>query len=144
MRKNLGFGSILFLIALPVMLSGCAGDGYRTQSGAAIGAALGAGYGQAIGRDTESTLLGMALGGLTGAVIGNYEDQRSLYQNAYRPPRYRERYQTYSAPPSSGQPYCERGEWVTVPGQYVGGYYVPPHPAWAPSQDPEGIVVERR
>ena len=131
-------------LLLALLAAGCAGDRYNTQRGAAIGAALGAGYGQAIGRDTEGTLLGTALGGLAGAVIGNYEDQRYEAQRrqagpayaapappAYSPPR------AY-APPASGH----GGNWVTVPGQSVGGYYVPPHPVWVPQQR-RGVVVER-
>jgi hypothetical protein len=48
------------------------------------------------------------------------------------PPR-----QTYAYPDPnhSPRPRAESppGEWVTVPGQWVGGKWVPQHKAWAPS-----------
>ena len=40
----------------------------------------------------------------------------------------------YAAPPSEG---AGPGQWVDVPGQWVGGTWVPPHKAWVPaSQSP--------
>ena len=136
MKKTL-FWMTCFIVA-PLLATGCASDRYNTQRGAAIGAALGAGYGQAIGRDTKSTLLGTALGGLAGAVIGNYEDQRldgaqrHQYAPAYSPP-----------PPPSYSPSARGGgNWVTVPGQTVSGYYVPPHQVWV-QQPRRAVVVER-
>jgi len=50
-------------------------DRYNTQRGAAVGAAVGALFGQAIGRDTEGTLLGAGIGTLLGAIVGNAVDQ---------------------------------------------------------------------
>ena len=51
------------------MLAGVAGC-TTTEQGAVVGAAGGALVGQAIGGNTESTLIGAAVGGLTGALIG--------------------------------------------------------------------------
>jgi uncharacterized protein YcfJ len=48
---------------------------YNTQKGAAVGAGIGALMGQAIGRDTEATLLGAGIGTLVGAIAGNAVDQ---------------------------------------------------------------------
>ena len=75
MKRN-----ILFVLLLSVMLlsAACATvppDRYNTQKGAAIGAGIGALLGQAIGRDTESTLLGAGIGTVIGAVAGNAVDQ---------------------------------------------------------------------
>jgi uncharacterized protein YcfJ len=50
-------------------------DRYNTQRGAAIGAGIGALLGQAIGRDTEGTLLGAGIGTVFGAIAGNAIDQ---------------------------------------------------------------------
>ena len=50
-------------------------DRYNTQKGAAIGAGIGALLGQAIGRDTEGTLLGAGIGTVIGAIAGNAVDQ---------------------------------------------------------------------
>jgi hypothetical protein len=61
-------------------------------------------------------------------------------QQAYPPP------QSYSYPPpntppppraeapKSAAPQSSGGEWVTVPGQYVGDTWVPPHKAWVPAK----------
>ncbi len=72
--------SKLCILLLSVMfLSGaCASmsqDRYNTQKGAAIGAGIGALLGQAIGRDTEGTLLGAGIGTVIGAIAGNAVDQ---------------------------------------------------------------------
>lgn len=68
------------LLSLAVMLltTSCATvpeDRYNTQKGAAIGAGLGALLGQAIGQDSESTLMGAGIGTVVGAVAGNAVDQ---------------------------------------------------------------------
>jgi outer membrane protein OmpA-like peptidoglycan-associated protein len=67
-----------------VVITGCTQPMTRTQEGAAYGTAagavLGAGLGQAIGGDTESTLIGAgigaAIGGLAGAGVGRYMDNQ--------------------------------------------------------------------
>ena len=74
--------SILFLVA--TTLWGCAPPQNKTQQGAlygtGIGAVVGAGLGQAIGGDTQSTLIGAgigaALGGVAGGSIGRYMDNQ--------------------------------------------------------------------
>jgi len=66
------------LIAILGLTASCAGiqpDRYNTQKGAAVGAGVGALMGQAIGRDTEATLLGAGIGTLLGAIVGNATDQ---------------------------------------------------------------------
>jgi uncharacterized protein YcfJ len=69
----------MLFVLLPLMVGvlSCAAprDRYNTQKGAAIGAGIGAVAGQAIGRNTESTLLGAGIGTLLGAIIGNAVDQ---------------------------------------------------------------------
>ncbi len=57
----------------------------KGQMGATGGAAGGALLGQAIGHDTESTLLGAAIGGVLGYVIGNEMDKydRQMLNSAY-------------------------------------------------------------
>ena len=70
----------LFVLFLSTMIlsASCATipeDRYNTQKGAAIGAGIGALLGQAIGRDTEGTLLGAGIGTVIGAIAGNAVDQ---------------------------------------------------------------------
>jgi len=123
--------SSIILLILSVVLGtvGCAG--YRTQGGAAIGAATGALAGQAIGHNTESTLLGAALGGVTGAVVGNamdtYDAQRYGYRNSPPPVGPELGYSTY---------HPGYGYWVIVPGQWVNGQWVPEHQVWVPAGTP--------
>lgn len=65
-------------VFLLITLASCAAlpvDRYNTQKGAAVGAGLGALLGQAIGRDTEGTLLGAGIGTVVGAITGNAVDQ---------------------------------------------------------------------
>jgi hypothetical protein len=76
MKKTLSIMSVLLLFS--VLLSSCAyypPDRYNTQRGAAIGAGAGALLGQAIGRNTEGTLIGLAAGTIIGALVGNAMDQ---------------------------------------------------------------------
>jgi surface antigen len=57
----------------------------KGQLGATGGAAGGALLGQAIGHDTESTLLGAAIGGILGYIVGNEMDKydRQMLNNVY-------------------------------------------------------------
>ena len=74
----------LTLLVLAVfLLSGCLST--KGQQGGAGGAAAGAIMGQAIGRNTQSTLLGAAIGGILGYVIGNEMDKadRQQLNNVY-------------------------------------------------------------
>ena len=139
---DLKIRSLFLVLTLLILVAGCAENRYYTQKGAAIGAAFGAGTGYLIGRNTESTLLGTALGGLLGAVLGDYHDQGAQYDRSYVAPRYRRDYRmpaAYYSPP----PRYTGGQWIRVPGQYVGPSYVPTHRVWVPDSAQGGIVVER-
>jgi len=68
--------TILIAIALSVgsiFVVGCESD---AQTGSAIGALAGAGIGQLAGGDTESTLIGAAIGGAAGYMLGNEQDKK--------------------------------------------------------------------
>ncbi len=75
---------LITLLATTLIAAGCAQPPTKSQQGAGIGtgigAAAGAGLGQAIGGDTESTLIGAGIGavvgGLAGGSIGRYMDQQ--------------------------------------------------------------------
>jgi uncharacterized membrane protein len=103
----------------------CTSTGYNTQRGAAIGASLGALAGQIIGRNTTGTLIGLAGGALMGAIAGNAVDQNEMNKRLDSMES-----RTYAAP----DPYLEAppGKWVQVPGQWVGGKWVPTHRVWVP------------
>jgi len=68
--------TILIVVAISlgsVFISGCESC---AQSGSAAGALAGAGIGQIVGGDTESTLIGAAIGGTAGYMLGNESDKR--------------------------------------------------------------------
>lgn len=75
MKNNILSIIIISLIFLSVSCATVPQDRYNTQKGAAIGAGIGALLGQAIGRDTEGTLLGAGIGTVVGAIAGNAVDQ---------------------------------------------------------------------
>ena len=56
-----------------VFVAGCESD---AQTGALIGTVIGAGAGQAIGGDTEATLIGAGVGAVGGYIIGNESDKK--------------------------------------------------------------------
>lgn len=56
-----------------VFVTGCQSD---AQTGAAIGTVAGAGIGQLAGGDTEATLIGAAVGGGAGYMLGNEADKK--------------------------------------------------------------------
>jgi len=119
---------VLLATVTGLFLVSCASEGYNTQKGAAIGAGLGAIAGQVIGHDTASTLIGAAVGTLVGAVGGNAVDQH--VQNQQRTST-----QQSAAYPSSSQVTPQDqppGQWVEVPGQWIGGKWVPAHKVWVP------------
>ncbi len=60
-----------------LLTSGCGSGG---QAGSAIGALAGAGIGQMAGHDTESTLIGAAVGGAAGYMLGNENDKKKAQQ----------------------------------------------------------------
>lgn len=69
---------IILLLTTSFLLVSCAHyppDRYNTQKGATIGAGMGALIGQAIGGNTQSTLIGLTAGTILGALVGNAADQ---------------------------------------------------------------------
>lgn len=74
------------LVLLTLNLTSCANSPYsKGEQGAGIGAASGALIGQAIGRNTEATLIGAAVGTLLGYIVGNEMDKfdRQQLNQAY-------------------------------------------------------------
>ena len=68
--------TILIVIAMSfgsLFVAGCESD---AQVGSAIGALTGAGIGQLAGGNAESTLVGAAVGGTAGYMIGNESDKK--------------------------------------------------------------------
>jgi len=77
MSKYLISFAVLFC-AGSLFFAGCESD---AQTGAAIGSLAGAGIGQLAGRDTKSTLIGAAVGGGAGYMIGNEQDKQKQKTN---------------------------------------------------------------
>lgn len=70
-----------------------------SQAGAIGGAASGALLGQAIGHDTEATLIGTAVGGVLGYMIGNEMDKNRGIRIINTAPPQRVVVHHYNAPP---------------------------------------------
>lgn len=71
MRKSL---MILIILIFSIALVSCAGSVKQqkgTEIGSTIGAGIGAILGQAIGSDSEATLLGAGIGAVVGGIAGN-------------------------------------------------------------------------
>jgi surface antigen len=109
MYKNM---FVIFILA--ILCSSCLTT--KGQQGAAGGAVGGAILGQMIGGDTEATLIGAALGGLVGYIIGNEMDKYDREQLN----------RTYESTPSN-----EKTSWVNP--DTGNEYGVTPQPAY---QDP--------
>ena len=128
------FRVVVIVLAIGFLSFSCASDGYNTQRGAAIGGAIGAIAGQAIGHNTAGTLIGLGAGALTGAIVGNAVDRDDMYRReGYY---YQRRPQVVAIPrekyAQEGYPEPPPGRWVEVPGQWVGGRWVPAHKVWVP------------
>ena len=128
-------------------------------AGAAIGTLLGAGVGAAIGSTSGNMGAGAAIGAGAGLLMGaaagsnqayasEYQLQRRydiayqqcMYSKGNQIPGARRSTQYYPAPPpppSGSTP----GSWVTVPGQYVNGKWVPEHKVQVPSSSGEQRAV---
>ena len=68
--------TILLVMAVSfgsLFVAGCQSD---AQAGSAIGALAGAGIGQLAGGNTESSLIGAAVGGAAGYMLGNESDRQ--------------------------------------------------------------------
>ena len=119
----------VLVIAAGFFLVSCASEGYNTQKGAAIGAGLGAIAGQVIGHDTASTLIGAAVGTLVGGIAGNAVDQHVTNQQKAGTAQQAGAYPSSSQVTPQDQP---PGQWVEVPGQWIGGKLVTAHKVCVP------------
>lgn len=131
----------------------------NVASGAVLGGAVGAGLGAAIGAATGNVGAGAAIGGATGVVGGAgmgsnraYASESQLqrrydiaYQQCmyakgnqipggppavYQAPAYSGPSQNSSGPSTRSGP--SQGSYVTVPGQYVDGKWIPEHKVFIP------------
>ena len=82
MAKNLMIILIVAAVSFgSLLIAGCESD---AQVGSAIGALAGAGIGQLAGGDSEATLIGAAVGGTAGYMVGNErERQKAQAERAY-------------------------------------------------------------
>ena len=76
-------GAVFVVLTMMVSLVSCTGQYNRGQSGAVMGGAGGAVIGQAIGRSTEATLIGLAVGTMLGYIVGNEMDKQDRQQLNY-------------------------------------------------------------
>lgn len=128
--------SLLLAALLMISLFSCANSNLnKGQQGAIGGAAGGALIGQALGRDTEATLIGAAVGTLLGYIIGNemdkfdkrelnhaYEYGRSGQTTQWKNPDSGNTYQVTPQPaysnPSNAQRPCRKAEILaTIDGK---------------------------
>ncbi|PHR24555.1 MAG: hypothetical protein COA36_14770 [Desulfotalea sp.] len=116
----------IILCLLPILiltLSSCANQQFSKGSqGAGIGAASGAIIGQALGRNTEATLIGAAVGTMLGYIVGNEMDKFDK----------RELNHVYEFGPSG------RSTAWTNPDS-GNSYKVTPQPAYTPPQAPQAL-----
>lgn len=128
------------------LCSGCQSPPSKAAMGTGIGTAGGALMGQAIGHSTAGTLIGAGAGALLGGTVGSQMDKADTEQKIQQQQqeinelRQQRPQPAYGGPPpqppaAGSQPPLESpaGEWVTVPGQWVGGQWVPSHKTWVPS-----------
>ncbi len=74
MAKRIVSIMVIVVVGMGSMfIIGCQSD---AQTGTAIGALAGAGIGQLAGGDTEATLIGAAVGGTAGYLLGNESDKQ--------------------------------------------------------------------
>ena len=71
-----GLVTVLMVVGVSLCLALAAGCESDAQTGAGLGALAGAGIGQLAGGDTKSTLIGAAVGGGAGYMIGNEQDKK--------------------------------------------------------------------
>ena len=113
--------SLLLLSVFLLTLTSCADSQLsKGTQGAGMGAAGGAIIGQAIGRNTEATLIGAAVGTMLGYIVGNEMDKFDK----------RELNQAYEFGPS-GQPTT----WKNPDSGNA--YQVTPQPAYTAPQQPQ-------
>ena len=134
-------------------------------TGAVVGTAVGAAMGAAIGAATGNAGAGAAIGGgaglLGGTAMGSNAGASSEYQLqrrydiAYQQCMYakgnqipgsapaRRAYAPPPPPPPTGYQSQNQGVWVTVPGQYVNGKWVPEHKVQVPSGSGEQGTAPR-
>jgi surface antigen len=104
---------LITISAVSITTSAYAGQ-QNSLGGLIIGAGSGALMGQAIGRDTESTLVGTAVGSVIGYIIGNEMDKDS--QIYYRPaPRQPAHYK-----PAPHRPVVHHEKYVTTHHYHYG------------------------
>jgi len=118
----------MLVLSMGFLTFSCTSTGYNTQKGAAIGTGLGALAGQIIGGNTAGTLIGAAVGALAGGIVGNAVDQDVTNQKIEAAQRSKAAY----AAPQGSENKNPPGEWIEVPGQWIGGKWVPAHKAWVP------------
>ena len=70
------FATTLLVFSVCAGLACCVGCESDAQTGAGIGTLAGGGIGQLAGHSTESTLIGAAVGGGAGYMIGNEQDKK--------------------------------------------------------------------
>ncbi|HKJ66293.1 MAG TPA: glycine zipper domain-containing protein [Desulfopila sp.] len=114
--------SMIFVAALlSLLLTSCANvDLNKGKQGALGGAAGGALLGQAIGRDTEATLIGAAVGTMLGYIVGNEMDKFDK----------RELNQAYEFTPSG-----QTTSWQNPDSGNL--YQVTPQPAYSSPSSPQ-------
>ncbi|MHC4154481.1 MAG: glycine zipper domain-containing protein [Planctomycetota bacterium] len=78
--------SCALVVCICALVMSAAGCQTKAQTGAAAGAGIGALAGQAIGGNTEATLIGAGIGAGVGYIIGNEQDKKAAQNHDYSEP----------------------------------------------------------
>jgi hypothetical protein len=76
-QENLIYINVAIAISFCALVLSTGGCQSRAQTGGLAGAGIGALAGQAIGGDTQATLIGAAIGAGAGYIIGNEQDKKA-------------------------------------------------------------------
>jgi len=81
--KKVSIAAAILLLSVSLFQSAEAND--RGLNGLLIGGGSGAIVGQAIGRNTEATIIGATVGGVLGLLVGSDINRQHVYVNTYQP-----------------------------------------------------------
>ncbi len=106
--KKVSIAAAILVLSVSLFQSAEAND--RGLNRVIIGGGSGAIVGQAIGRNTEATIIGATVGGVLGLLVGSDINRQHVYVNTYQPASryYHHPYRGWSRSYHRPQQHCER------------------------------------